>query len=387
MRTSPSSLLQLPLNLPDAQPSSTGSTSATSIPKLASENWGASFDEFRTGSRQQGTLLLHGDALDVLKDMPAGSVDFIMTSPPYWGQRQYTNQGIGLEASHIDYLNDLVAIFAEVHRVLKSTGSFWLNIGDTYYQKSLLGIPWRLAFRLVDEQGWILRNEVIWNKLKGGMDTSKDRLANTHEQLFHFVKQAQGYYYNVDAIRSSPRKSKIVNGSIVSATGVTGVRYKRQIELSTALTEKEKVDAFAALEKMIKSIAEGEYSDFRMVIRKQQRTTHSNQTKVSGRAKELEQKGFYFLRYHPKGSKPSDVWDIIPEDSQGRGDSHSAVYPLDLCRIPLLSTCPPNGIALDPFCGSGTTLLAARNLECRAVGIDISNDYLMEASKRLRTVK
>lgn len=326
-------------------------------------------------------LLLNGDALTVLKELPLNSVDFVMTSPPYWGKREYDNGGIGLEANHLDFIKHLAAICMEIKRVLKPSGSFWLNLGDTYNNKGLMGIPWRVAFELTDRQGWILRNSVIWNKLKGGMDNSKDRLGNVHEYIFHFVKQTKGYYYNADAIRSVPRKAKIVNGSVVSATGVSGVRYKRQIELSTALNEDEKKAAFSALDKMLESVVAGSISDFRMVIRGQQRSTHSDSTKVSGRAKELQEKGFYFLKYHPQGSKPCDVWDIIPEDTQQR-EAHFAPYPIDLCRIPLLATCPEHGIALDPFCGTGTTLIAAHALGRKSIGIDISCRYLMLAQER-----
>lgn len=308
-----------------------------------------------------------------------------MTSPPYWGKREYENGGIGLEADYRDYVKNLVAICAEIKRVLKPEGSFWLNLGDSYNGKGLVGIPWRVAFELVDNQGWILRNEVVWNKIKGGMDNSKDRLANVHEKLFHFVKQAKGYYYNADAIRSKPREAKVVNGAVVSATGVSGVRYKRQIELSTALTPAEKVTALAGLTQMLADVQAGKISDFRMIIRGQQRTTHSDSEKLSGRAKELREKGFYFLKYHPKGSKPSDVWDILPEDTQSR-EVHFAPYPQDLCRIPLLATCPESGIVLDPFCGTGTTLVAARNLNRKSVGIDISCRYLELAQQRLDTL-
>jgi len=238
--------------------------------------------------RADGTtapLLLHGDALEVLKALPSDSVDFAMTSPPYWGKREYESGGIGLEPDYRDFVKDLSAVFFELKRVLKPSGSFWLNLGDTYLDKGLLGIPWRVAFELTDVQGWTLRNSVIWNKLKGGMDNSKDRLANVHEHLFHFVKCAKGYYYNADAVRSRPREAKVVNGAIVSATGVTGVRYKRQLELSTALSSDEREAAFKALESMLADVAAGRASDFRMIIRGQQRATHSDSEKVSGRAK------------------------------------------------------------------------------------------------------
>lgn len=326
-------------------------------------------------------LLLHGDAIAVLRELPDGCIDFVMTSPPYWGKREYDNGGIGLEEDYRDFVQHLAVIVGELKRVLKPEGSFWLNLGDSYDGKGLVGVPWRVAFELVDKQGWILRNSVIWNKLKGGMDNSKDRLGNVHEHVFHFVKQAKGYYYNADAIRAKPRASKVVNGAIVSATGVSGVRYKRQIELSTALSHEEKSAALSALDAMLADLSAGRVSDFRMIIRGQQRTTHSDSTKVSGRAKELRDKGFYFLKYHPKGSKPSDVWDILPEDTQRR-ETHFAPYPVDLCYVPLLATCPEGGMALDPFCGTGTTLVAAQQLGRKSIGIDISRRYLELSQKR-----
>lgn len=326
-------------------------------------------------------LFVCGDSLDVLRQFPDKSIDFCMTSPPYWGHRQYSNEGIGLEADYRDYVINLADICGELYRVLKDTGSFWLNIGDSYQGKRLTGIPWRVALELTDNGGWILRNDVIWNKVKGGPDNSKDKLRNVHEHLFHFVKRSTGYFYDADAIRSNPKKSKVLNGAIVSATGVSGVRYKRQIELSTELTEAEKNAALAALNNMLQEIVEGKLADFRMIIRGQQRTTHSDSERVSGRARELRDKGFYFLRYHPKGSKPSDVWDILPEDTQKR-EKHFAPYPEDLCKIPLLATCPEDGIALDIFCGTGTTNLVAFHLGRKSVGIDLCQDYIDAAAER-----
>ncbi len=321
-----------------------------------------------------------GDALDVLPTYPDSSFDCCMTSPPYWKQRKYARAGIGLEDHVTDYLDALDQVFLEVKRVLKPTGSFWLNIGDTYYRKGLVGIPWRIALNLIDKQDWILRNSVIWNKVKGGPDNSKDKLRNIHENLFHFVK-SRNYYYDVDSIRNTPKKSFVKNGAVVSATDVSGIRYHRQIELSTELTADEKKSARESLHKMLADVRLGVVADFRMIIRGQQRVTHSNSDAVSGRAKEIREKGFYFLRYHPEGSKPKDVWDILLEDTQNR-IGHFAPYPEDLCKIPLCSTCPPTGVVLDPFCGTGTTMLAAFNLQRCSVGIDICPEYIETARSR-----
>lgn len=340
--------------------------------------------EAYTRSDSTRPLFIQGDSLAVLKALPDACIDCCMTSPPYWGHRQYSSTGIGLEKSVQDYLQNLSSVCLEIKRALKPTGSFWLNIGDTYEDKRLLGIPWRMALELADQQEWILRNDVIWNKVKGAPDNARDKLRTIHEHVFHFVKQ-KSYFYDVDAIRSAPRKSRIRNGAVVSATGVSGVRYRRQIELSTDLTESEKRNALDALSRILKDVLDGELSDFRMIIRSQQRATHSDSEHVSGRARELREKGFYFLKYHPKGSKPSDVWDILPEDTQKR-QNHFAAYPEDLCKIPISATCPEDGIVLDPFCGTGTTNIVAFNFGRKSIGIDLADDYIGIAQKRCKTL-
>lgn len=333
-------------------------------------------------SGERKPLFMRGDSLAVLASFPERCIDCCMTSPPYWGQRAYSGNGMGMEATCDEYINNLLAVIAEIKRVLKPTGSFWLNIGDAYQKKSLMGIPWRVAIAMMDKQAWILRNSVIWNKVKGGPDNAKDKLRNVHENIFHFVKSDR-YFYDADAVRTRPRQAKVVNGAIVSATGVSGVRYRRQIELSTVLTDTEKSAAFDAIEAMLEEVRNGKIADFRMIIRGQQRATHSDSERVSGRARELAERGFYFLKYHPNGAKPSDVWDILPEDTQKRS-LHFAPFPEDLCKIPVLATCPEDGMVLDPFCGTGTTGLVAFKLGRRSVGIDTSLEYIRIARERCR---
>jgi len=334
------------------------------------------------GSEVLRPLFLPGDSRDVLQRFPDATIDCCMTSPPYWGHRQYSREGLGLEEDWRDYVQRLCSITAELKRVLNPGGSFWLNLGDSYQKKNLVGIPWRVAFEMTDRQGWILRNSIIWHKVKGGPDNATDKLRNVHESVFHFVKETK-YYYDADAIRSTPQKARVANGAVVSATGVSGVRYRRQIELSTVLNEGEKRAAFSALEEILDQVRAGRLADFRMIIRGRQRTTHSDSARVSGRARELAERGFYFLKYHPNGSKPKDVWDILPEDTQGRA-SHYAPYPEDLCKIPILATCPKGGVVLDPFCGTGTTMSVAFRLQRKSIGIDIAPDYIEGAEGRLR---
>jgi len=344
--------------------------------------WSEGFDAYRVAPGHH-PMFIHGDALSVLRTFPDESIDCSMTSPPYWGQRSYSGGGMGLEISYEEYVENLVEICNQIHRVTKRTGSFWLNIGDAYLNKNLLGLPWRVAFALMDRQGWILRNSIVWNKVKGGLDNTKDKLRNVHEMIFHFVRDSKGYYYDMDAARSKPGSSKVVGGAVVSATGVSGVRYRRQIELSTDLNDEEKRNAMAALDAVLLDVMEGRLSDFRMIIRAQQRTTHSDSDKVSGRAREIRERGFYFLKYHPNGSKLSDVWDILPEDTQKR-KGHFAAYPADLCKIPIMTTCPESGVVLDPFSGTGTTNYVAFRHGRKSIGIDVCGEYIKMASERCR---
>lgn len=339
-------------------------------------------NEYINQTLMSSPFFVCGDSLEVLHELPDNCIDCVVTSPPYYMKREYLGGGIGLEKSFEEYIDNLLAITKEIHRILKPTGSFWLNIGDSQKNKQLLNIPYRVAIRMQDEQNWILRNTVIWDKIKGAMTQSKDSLPSQYEPIFHFVKKRTGYYYDSDAVRKKPREAKVENGAVVSATGVSGVRYRRKIELSTELTEEQKENAYKALDEVLERIRKGELSDFRMVIKgANQRVTNGNTVKLSGRAKELQEKGFYFLFYNPKGSMISDVWQILPEDTQGR-KLHFAPYPEDLVKIPIILTCPPDGVVLDPFAGTGTTNFVAAQMNRRSIGVDMSGEYLEIAQDR-----
>lgn len=325
---------------------------------------------------------VRGDALKVLACLPDECIDCVVTSPPYYMKRQYLCGGIGMETTYQEYIDNLLAVVKEIYRVLKPTGSFWLNIGDSYKNKQLLNIPHRVAIRMQDEQKWILRNTVVWDKMKGAMSQSKDSLGCEYEPVFHFVKKKNGYYYDSDAVRKKPRSARVENGAVISATGVSGVRYRRKIELSTELTEEQRANAYKALDNVLERIRNGELADFRMVIKgANQRVTNGDTVNLSGRAKELRDKGFYFLFYNPNGSMISDVWQIIPEDTQGR-KLHFAPFPEDLVKTPIILTCPSNGIVLDPFVGTGTTSYVAARLNRKSIGIDMAQEYLELAKNR-----
>ena len=331
--------------------------------------------------------LILGDCLSVMKEMADESVNCIITSPPYWGMRVYDNNEnineVGNEPTFNQYIERLTSIFREAKRILCHEGSLWLNLGDKYNDKALLGLPWRVAISLMDD-GWILRNDVIWNQLKG-TQSCKDRLRDSYEHVFHFVKSKK-YYYNAEEIRILPTlKPKNINGKTISATGVSGVKYRKLIAESTVLTEEEKKNATKCLDEALEQVRNGELNDFRMTIRGAQRAWHSDNTKISGRAKELEKNGFYIMRIGANGHLPSDIWEIVPEDSW-RKDNHCAVFPEELLRIPILSTCPVQGVVLDPFSGTGSTASAALKLGRRTIGIDLSEEYISLSIQRVKNL-
>lgn len=266
--------------------------------------------------------LYQGDALKVLSALPAESVDCIITSPPYYGKRDYGVAGqLGLEEHPQMYINKLVEIFREVYRLLKPSGSLWVNIGDTYWSgkgrshgvdikqknrrfdrpqdkagkgpwcvpKQLLLLPHRFAIAMQDE-GWIVRNDNVWHKPAPIPDPVKDRCSLTHEYVFHFVKQRR-YYFDAKAV-AIPSSGK-------------------------------------------------------------------SETKP-----------------------PFSVW-VVPTAREQTGfqkKKHIAVFPEQLVTLPILATCPPNGVLLDPFCGSGTALFATvtRGEGRVAIGVDISETALAE---------
>ena len=185
------------------------------------------------------SLILEGDALNALRLLPSNSIQCVVTSPPYWGLRDYGIEGqIGLEATLPQFLNHLVAVFNEIKRVLRDDGTLWINIGDGYTSgnrgyraadkknparamsvrpdtptglkpKDLLGIPWRLAFALQDD-GWYLRSDIVWNKPNAMPESVKDRPTRSHEYLFMLTK-SERYYYNHEAVKEIGTNGKLRN--------------------------------------------------------------------------------------------------------------------------------------------------------------------------------
>ncbi|GAA2929509.1 DNA-methyltransferase [Streptomyces enissocaesilis] len=299
-----------------------------------------------------GTVrLLLGDALEQMQTLEDGSVDCIVTSPPYFGLRDYGTEGqYGIEASPAEYVETMRRLFAEARRVLAADGTLWLNLGDSYVcspkgsesktdglvgrsnhlttpagsggknggglaAKQLLGIPWRTAFALQDD-GWILRNEIIWHKPNAMPESVRDRLSNRHEHLFMFAKKPQ-YWFDLDAIREP----------LAAPERKAGARAFRARDLNHART------------------ATGAYTGPDIT----------------------------------RGRNPGDIWEIATRPYPA---AHFAVFPIDLPTRCIKAGCKPGGTVLDPFSGSGTSGAAARQLGRKYIGIDLNPAYHELAKQR-----
>lgn len=294
------------------------------------------------------------DCLEFMKRLPDKSIDFCMTSPPYWMMRDYGVKGqIGQEKTPEEYIEKLVLVFRELKRILKDSGSIYLNLGDTYIgtdcgsvsktkrtwkrPKQLALIPSRVAIALQDD-GWILRNDICWYKPNGLPSPVKDRLTNRWEHLFHFVKQRK-YYYNLDAIRQPLKKSTIK-------------RVRNRIKLLERTGR-----PFTAKSKF---------------YGKKYRQLGSNGFLTGQSLKRC---------LNRKGRNPGDFWKISVKPISV---PHFAVYPKELCIRPIKSSCKSGGIVFDPFAGSGTTLAVSKRLGRKFIGCDLNPEYAQLAIVRLR---
>lgn len=306
-----------------------------------------------------------GDAKDVLSKFPDKSIDCCITSPPYYGLRDYGIDGqVGLEASPEAYIENLVFIFREVWRVLKDEGTLWVNIGDSYAggsgrwggtknlsglqsgskgsisqiqhtkpwkhntikSKDLIGIPWSLAFALRAD-GWYLRQDIIWNKPNPMPESIKDRCTKSHEYIFMLSKKPK-YYYDIDSIR----------------------------EPHTSLDDLHRRLRNGKEEwKTVKASAGSPYA--------------MNGTSRSRR-----------IMYHPLGRNKRTVWTVPLSHSK---EAHFAIYPEQLIEDCIKAGCPSGGVVLDPFIGSGTTALVALKNGREYIGIELNPEYIEIAERRI----
>jgi DNA modification methylase len=303
-----------------------------------------------------GQLTIYcGDSLAVLRELPDETVNCVVTSPPYWGLRDYGVEGqMGQEKTPAEYVANLTEVFREVRRVMRSDGTAWVNMGDCYNgsgakarqrnspkqmtnrggqsqrgtdisglkPKDLVGMPWRLAFAL-QADGWYLRQDIIWHKPNPMPESVRDRCTKAHEYVFLLTK-AERYYWNDANCKEPFADARMGN------PGKHSGRYPR----------------------------ESGRQDAGPMYRGQGWNRDGTR----------------------KGRNRRSVWTIIPKPFK---DAHFATYPPELVRRCLSAGCPPDGTVLDPFNGAGTTLLVAGQMGLKGIGIDLSEPYCKMAVERL----
>ena len=311
--------------------------------------------------------ILQGNSFELVNELPDDSVNCVITSPPYWGLRDYGTSGqIGLEDTLIEYIDQLVSLGSNLRRVLRKDGSFWLNIGDIFAgsdisenelrikRKSKALVPHRIAIALMNS-GWIVRSDVVWSKTNAMPHSVSDRLNEEKEFFFHLVPEHE-YWFDLDSIREQYSNSSI--GRIQSGAPILNRASER----------------------------------------------YADSTPISGGAS-------YERAINPKGKNPGDVWEAPVGNHP---EAHFAVFPEKLIQRPIKATCPlkvcsecgtpyvrdeqnsedwiPScdcnasesdpGVVLDPFMGSGTTAKVAKRLKRHFIGFELNPDYVAMAQKR-----
>lgn len=321
--------------------------------------------------------IICGDIFSELGEIPNESIDLIVTSPPYFQQRDYMEDEeleIGNEDFVINYLYTMLEVFSECLRVCKGNGNIIFNLGDKYLKGDLQLIPYRFAIMVKDRFPPPLKliNDITWVKTNPTPRQYKKRLISSTEPFFHFVK-SDNYVYNPDAYlekeKDRPRKK---------ITCKKGDKYREDIK-SSNLTDLEKTAANVALWAAIIDIEKGKITDFRMKIRDIHKKAFGGQ--AGGRNNQIDKQGFTVIRMYGKKLK-RDV--IITPVANSKGIDHPAIFPLQVIEEMVSLLSPVDGIVLDPFCGSGTTCLAAKKLDRKYIGIDLSKKYCKISRDRLK---
>ena len=297
--------------------------------------------------------IITGNAIEVLKELPDCSADCCITSPPYLGLRDYGVSGqLGLENSVEAYINRLTDIFREVRRVLKNDGTLWLNIGDSYVssnseysnckRKDLIGAPWLLAFALRND-GWYLRQDIIWEKPNAMPESVKDRCTKSHEYIFLFSKQSK-YYFDYEAIK----EPAVGFNNIVPAGSKGTLRPNSRLRKGNSRTFR----------------GGGVYTKGQSFNNSAEimRESHGNNENMTG------------LR------NKRSVWTVA---TQGYKEAHFATFPEKLIEPCVLAGSKEGGVVLDPFLGSGTTAIVAKKYNRGFIGIELNSEYVEMARRRL----
>jgi site-specific DNA-methyltransferase (adenine-specific) len=317
------------------------------------------------------------DALSFLKRVSDNSADLVITSPPYFQQRDYGGGGIGNEAAEDEYINNLVPVFNECSRVVKSTGAIVFNLGDKYLNGNLSLIPYKFALKVLNDKKVFLINQITWVKTNPTPRQEYRKLIQSTEPFFIFAK-TKDYCFKLDEFLSHlDRKNK----KITSNSSKIGKKYFDTINHSN-LTAQEKANATRELEKVIKEVQLGKIESFRMKIRGIHKEAYGGME--GGRNNQIKRNGFTIIKITGNAMKK----DLIESPVEiTKGNRHTAVYPLYIIQelVKLLSNS--GDIVLDPFCGSGTTCVAAKNLGRKYLGIEINPEYVSLSEERIQGSK
>jgi DNA modification methylase len=364
--------------------------------------------------------LICGDALEELRKLDPESVQCCVTSPPYWGLRDYGVDGqLGLEKTPEKYTTRITEVFREVRRVLRDDGTLWLNLGDSYWNggaekrdgghgfvdggkvklekhkgrllqkksstglglkpKDLIGTPWRVAFAL-QADGWYLRSDIIWAKPNPMPESMTDRPTRAHEYLFLMSKSAH-YYYDAEAIRepvavsqTGRTRSDAVGGKSWAERNQHspgGVYMKNPSGWDTGHGPHTKL---VGRYKDAKDLPDGQ-ANIRKV-RDKQRGHGRRHVGFNDRWDQMTK-----TDQQAMGRNKRDVWIVA---TQPYPEVHFATFPARLIRPCVLAGCPVGGTVLDPFMGSGTTGVAAENEKRNFVGIELNPEYLEMARARIQ---
>lgn len=301
--------------------------------------------------------LLIGDALTTLKKFDDEVFDCCVTSPPYYGLRNYgNNKQLGAEATPEQYTINLLEVLMEVYRVLKPHGTLWLNLGDSYANKQygtvkhkdLVGVPWTIAFAL-RSSGWFLRQDIIWHKPNPMPESIKDRCTKAHEYLFLLSKN-QKYYYDYDAILEPS-----VNPKATAKRYESGFGGKKNVELLE--TGQQHTRPIGNKKLHYKNLQD-----------KGQPANSFHLSRLEGR------------EYMSPVRNKRSVWTVTTKPFK---EAHFATFPPDLIEPCVLAGCPEGGTILDPFNGAGTTGLVALKHNRNYLGIDLNPEYIEITRRRL----
>jgi len=320
--------------------------------------------------------IYHGDAWALAQTLEPQSVHTIVTSPPYWGQRDYGVEGqAGLEPTLCEHIYALVLLFRALRPALCDDGTLWVNLGDRYVDKHLLGYPWRVAFAL-QRDGWMLRSDNIWSKPNPMPESVSDRPTRAHEYVFLFSKGPK-YHYDGDAIREPPAPKTLTTfGTSPKAQGNDALGGVKSDNWGRTVKErKQKMKVPSGWD-----TAPGSHSGIHREGRTQVPEYTDKQRGHSRRHQGFNERWDAMSRDEQMfaGGNKRTVWTVAPAATPF---AHFAVFPPDLIRPCILAGCPEGGTVLDPFMGSGTTAQVARSLSRKAIGFELNAEYIDIAAK------